>query len=89
MHKQYYNQLPTNLTKIHKKNNNKYTLRTNKTYTIPISKSTRTINSLLIKGPKLWNLLPTNIQNIKNENLFKKRVKNMLINDEKRLMNLK
>ena len=24
MHKQYYNQLPTNLTKIHKKNNNKY-----------------------------------------------------------------
>ena len=82
MHKQYYNQLPTNLTKIHKKNNNKYTLRTNKTYTIPISKSTRTINSLLIKGPKLWNLLPTNIQNIKNENLFKKRVKNMLINDE-------
>ena len=30
MHKQYYNQLPTNLTKIHKKNNNKYTLRTNK-----------------------------------------------------------
>ena len=22
MHKQYYNQLPTNLTKIHKKNNN-------------------------------------------------------------------
>ena len=81
MHKQYYNQLPTNLTKIHKKNNNKYTLRTNKTYTIPISKSTRTINSLLIKGPKLWNLLPTNIQNIKNENLFKKRVKNMLIND--------
>ena len=89
MHKQYYNQLPTNLTKIHKKNNNKYTLRTNKTYTIskdmnvlaiPISKSTRTINSLLIKGAKLWNLLPTNIQNIKN--LFKKRVKNMLINDE-------
>ena len=82
MHKQYYNQLPTNLTKIHTKNNNKYTLRTNKTYTIPISKSTRTINSLLIKGPTLWNLLPTNIQNIKNENLFKKRVQNMLINDE-------
>ena len=44
-------------------------------YIIQISKSTRTINSLLIKGPKLWNLLPTNIQNIKNENLFKKRVK--------------
>ena len=82
MHKQYYNKLLKNLTKIHKKNNNKYTLRTNKTYTIPISKSTRIINSLLIKGPKLWNLLPTNIQNIKNENLFKKRVKNMLINDE-------
>ena len=81
MHKQYYNQLPTNLTKIHKKHN-KYTLRTNKTYTIPISKSTRTINSLLIKGPKLWNLLPTNIQNIKNETLFKKRVQNMLLNDE-------
>ena len=73
----------------------KYTLRTNKTYTIPISKSTRTINSLMIKGPKLWNLLPTNIQNIKNENLFKKRVKNILINDElyykyiKKLLNLK
>ena len=33
MQKQYYNQLPTNLTKIHKQNNNKYTLRTNKTYT--------------------------------------------------------
>ena len=82
MNKQYYNQLPTNLTKIHKKNNNKYTLRTNKTYIIPISKSTRTINSLMIKGPKLWNLLPTNIQNIKNENLFKKRLKNMLLNDE-------
>ena len=76
------NLMLTNLTKIHKKNNNKYTLRTNKTYTIPISKSTRTINSLLIKGPKLWNILPTNIQNIKNEKLFKKRVKNMLINDE-------
>ena len=27
MHKQYYNQLPTNLTKIHKQNNNKYTLQ--------------------------------------------------------------
>ena len=25
MHKQYYNQLPTNLTKIHTQNNNKYT----------------------------------------------------------------
>ena len=36
----------------------------------------------MIKGPKLWNLLPTNIQNIKNENLFKKRLKNMLLNDE-------
>ena len=84
MHKQYYNQLPTNLTKIHTNNNNKYILRTNKTYIpiIPISKSTRTINCLLIKGPKFWNLLPTNIQNIKNENLFKKRVKNMLLNDE-------
>ena len=82
MHKQYYNQLPTNLTKIHTQNNNKYTLRTNITCTIPISKSTITINSLLIKGPKLWNLLPTNIQNIKNENLFKKRIKNMLLNDE-------
>ena len=39
-----------------------------------------------MKGLKLWNLLPTNlyinIQNIKNENLFKKRVKNMLLNDE-------
>ena len=74
MHKQYYNQLPTNLSRIHTKNNNKYTLQTNETYTILISKSTRTINSLLIKDPKLWNLLPTNIQNIKNENLFKKIV---------------
>ena len=82
MHKQYYNQLPTNLTKIYKKNNNKYTLRTNKTYIIPISKSTKTINSLLIEGPKIWNLLPTNIQNIKNENVFKKIVKNMLLKDE-------
>ena len=33
----------------------------------------------MIKGPKLWNLLPTNI---KNENVFKKRVTNMLLNDE-------
>ena len=64
MHKQYYNELQTNLTKIHIQNNNKYTLRTNKTYTIPISKSIST-NSLLITDPKLWNLLPTNIQNIK------------------------
>ena len=36
MHKQYYNQLLTNLTKIHTQNNNKYTLRINKTYTIRI-----------------------------------------------------
>ena len=57
------------------------TLRTNKTYTITISNSTRTINSLLIKF-QLWNLLPTNIQNIKNENVFNKRVKNMLLNDK-------
>ena len=82
MHKHYYNQLPTNLTNKIIKNNNKYTLRKNKTYTIPISKSTITINSLLIKGPQHWNLLPTNIQNIKNENLFKKRVNIMLLNDE-------
>ena len=70
MHKQYYNQLP-NLTEIHIQYNNKYNLRTNKTYTIPISKSTRTINSLQIKGQKLWNLLLTNILNIKNENVIK------------------
>ena len=30
MHEQYYNQLPSHLTKIHTQNNNKYTLRTNK-----------------------------------------------------------
>ena len=82
MHKQFVNQLPTNLTEIHKQNNNKYNLRTNKTYTIPISKSTRTINTLLIKGPKLWNLLPTNIQNIKNKNVLNKIVTNMLLDDE-------
>ena len=49
---------------------------------IPISKSTKTIHSLLIKGPKICNSLLINIQNIKNENLFNKRVKHMLINDE-------
>ena len=35
----------------------------------------------MIKGPQLLNLLPTNIQNIKNENLFKKRVTNLLLNE--------
>ena len=69
MHIQYYNQSPTNLIKIHKINNNIYILyeqiKRIRIYTIPISKSTRTINSLLIKSPKLWNLRPTNIQNIK------------------------
>ena len=48
MHTQYYNQLPQNITEIYIQNNNKYTLRTNKTYTISISKSTRTLHILLI-----------------------------------------
>ena len=51
-------------------------------YFITISKSTRTIISMIIKGLKLWKLLPTNILNIKNGNLFKKRIKNMILNDE-------
>ena len=34
MHKQYYNPLPTNLTEIHIINNNKYTQRKNKTYSL-------------------------------------------------------
>ena len=77
MHIQILNQLPTNLTEIHIQNiinTYKYTLRTNKTYTIPIPKLTRTIDSLLIKSPTLWNLLPINIKNIKNDKVFKKRV---------------
>ena len=34
-------------------------------------KSTRKINSLLITGLKLWDILPTNIQNILFNNIFK------------------
>ena len=83
MHKQNYNHLPTNLNEIQLQNNNKQILLLHEQMNvyIPISKLTRTINSVLIKGPKLWNILPTNIQNIKNENLLKKRVNNMLLND--------
>ena len=66
------NNNPINLSSVHIKYKNKYKLRNKPSYKIPFSKSTQLINNILITGPKLWNNLPNNINNIQNQNQYKK-----------------
>ena len=62
------NNLALNVSSVHIKHVNKYKLINKPSYKIQFSKSTQLINIILITGPKLWNNLPNNIKNIKNQN---------------------
>ena len=61
--------------------NNNYNLRNNNEYEIKNKKFTLTNNSLLIVGIKLWNKLDENIKKSKNINIFKRKIKKILISE--------
>ena len=46
---------------------------------VPICRTNMGCNSLVIKGPKLWNSLPPQIKSIHNINTFKTKIKDMLL----------
>ena len=89
MHDHHNNNLPQNIYNIHKKheNKNKNKLRKSPIYKIPYTKKSQLINSILTMGPKLWNNLNGDIQIIKNKNSYNKKIKNQLIEIQKKIKN--
>ena len=89
MYDHHNNNLPQNIYNIHKKheNKNKNKLSKSPIYKIPYTKKSQLINSILTMGPKLWNDLNGDIQIIKNKNSYKKKIKNQLIEIQKKIKN--
>ena len=79
------NLLPSTFTNYFYQVKNKYKISTrgsnSSNYFIPYYQTTKLQRSIKYHGPKLWNSLDTTIKNSKSANIFKKRLKNSLLNN--------
>ena len=82
MFKVYPNLLPTNLLSFFKKVNDSHNYNTrnnNNKFEIRFTRTTQKAGTILLRGPKLWNILNIEVKSCKTTVQFKKKYKAVLL----------